>query len=244
MLAIIGGTGLNQLSNLDSQKSERQNTPYGFSAPISQGNFAGCNVPVLFLPRHGDGHHLPPHLINYRANVYALKSAGATQIIGVNAVGGIRDDLPPGAIFLPDQIIDYTFGREHTYFTGDEAGVDHIDFTYPYSDSLRQAMRTAANKVQQGMVLDGVYGCTQGPRLETATEIRKLQQDGCAVVGMTGMPEAALARELNLSYAAINLVVNWAAGLSAELITMEGIRKELENGMSKIIKILAVMELK
>ena len=238
MIAVIGGSGLNELSNLKVVEEKTIATPYGNSSVISRGNFAESSAEALFLPRHGEGHHLPPHLINYRANLWAINNLGATHVLAVNAVGGIRQDMKPGTLVLPDQIIDYTYGREHTFFTGDDAGVDHIDFTEPYDRLWRNKVLQAAAEANIAIIGEGVYACTQGPRLESAAEIRKLQRDGCDVVGMTGMPEAALARELTLSYAAINLVVNWGAGLSHQAITMEMIMAELDSGMERVRRLI------
>lgn len=241
MLAIIGGTGLNNIAGFALEQTLSSETPFGEAVIIRRGKLRDCKQSILFSPRHGDGHTLPPHLINYRANIWALKQAGATQVLGINAVGGIRQDLGPGRLFLPDQIIDYSYGREHTFFTGDAAGVDHIDFTEPYDPRLREQVIAAAKVAGTDLIVGGVYACTQGPRLETAAEIRKLRADGCDVVGMTGMPEAALAWEAGLAYAAINLVVNWAAGLSEQIITMEAIHAELVRGMEKLLAVFTAL---
>jgi 5'-methylthioinosine phosphorylase len=203
---------------------------------------------VCFLPRHGEGHTVPPHRINYRANLFALRELGVSAVLAVNAVGGIHKKMGPGGIAVPDQIIDYTSGREHTFFDGSiteltsadqfTASVTHIDFTEPYDARLRALLTDSANALGIPVWARGVYAATQGPRLETPAEVRRLRRDGCDMVGMTGMPEAALARELNLPYACIALSVNWAAGLSNDVITMEGIRQVLAEGMSDIHRIL------
>ncbi len=241
MLAVIGGSGLNQLDNFTILEESELPTPYGDSVLIRRGKINQSKNDVLFLPRHGDGHHLPPHRINYRANVWATQKQGASHILAVNAVGGIRDDMGPGTLVIPDQIIDYTYGREHTFFTGDEAGLEHIDFTEPYDQAWREKISQAALSADVPVINGGVYGCSQGPRLETAAEIRKMKRDGCDVIGMTGMPEAALARELNLAYGALNLVVNWGAGLSQEAITMDMIIDQLEKGMGKVTAIIQAL---
>ncbi|MGH8464914.1 MAG: S-methyl-5'-thioinosine phosphorylase, partial [Pseudomonas sp.] len=205
---------------------------------------------VAFLPRHGRGHKLPPHRINYRANLWALHSLGVSTVIGVNAVGGIHPETGPGRIAIPRQIIDYSWGREHTFFdgvpsdtadggegsVGGFAAIGHVDFTEPYSEALRQRLIRNAGSVP--VWADGVYACTQGPRLESAAEVERLRRDGCDMIGMTGMPEAALARELEMDYACIALSVNWAAGLSDDIITMESIGKVLERGMASVLSIL------
>ena len=211
MFAIIGGTGLTQLANLEISHRQVMRTPYGEpSGAITFGLLRQHEV--MFIARHGYGHTIPPHEVNYRANLWALQDQGAKQVISVAAVGGIRANLLPGVIVLPDQIIDYTHGRAFTYFDGRERPVTHIDFTHPYSHELRQRILQAAKLAKTPCLDGGVYAATQGPRLETAAEINRLERDGADMVGMTGMPEAALARELGLSYAAIAVVVNYAAG--------------------------------
>ena len=204
MLAIIGGSGLSSLAMLESVRREIVRTPYGEpSSPVSLGRLKGCEV--AFLARHGHGHTIAPHEINYRANLWALKKQGVEGVVSVAAVGGIPAELAPGAIVVPHQIIDYTWGRKHTYFEGD-APVTHIDFTHPYSETLRQSVLAAARRCNEPVHDGGVYAATQGPRLETAAEIDRLERDGATLVGMTGMPEAALARELGLPYAAVAVI--------------------------------------
>jgi 5'-methylthioadenosine phosphorylase len=211
MLAIIGGSGLTQLSNLDVSHREVGRTPYGEpSGALTFGRI--CGHEVVFLARHGYGHAIPPHVVNYRANIWALKENGATRIVSVASVGGIRSDLNPGDIVIPHQIIDYTWGRKSTYFDGNGAPVTHVDFTEPYDGILRRQLIQAAADAGVRIKDGGVYAATQGPRLETAVEINRFERDGADVVGMTGMPEAVLARELDIPYAAINLVSNHAAG--------------------------------
>ncbi len=228
--AIIGGTGLTQLEGLNIRQSLPLDTPYGApSAEIQVGEYAGREV--LFLARHGHPHRVAPHQVNYRANLWALKQAGAEAILAVNAVGGIHASMGTGHFCVPHQVIDYTSGREHTYFADDLEHVTHIDFSYPYSEPLRE--RLIAALAAQGCAYSshGVYACTQGPRLETVAEIARLERDGCDIVGMTGMPEAALARELGLDYACLALVVNPAAGKSTAVITMAQIEQALHDGM-------------
>ncbi|MFK7864112.1 MAG: S-methyl-5'-thioinosine phosphorylase [Pseudohongiellaceae bacterium] len=244
MLAIIGGTGLTTLDGLEEVGDENVLTPFQ-SEPIKVAMFRRDSSTVAFLPRHGQGHKVPPHKINYRANLWALKQLGVHEIVAVNAVGGIHEKMGPGVFAVPEQLIDYTWGRTGTYFEDDLDEVTHIDFSRPFSDSLRKRLISCAQaiKAQQGSELQlaefGVYGCTQGPRLETAAEITKLQRDGCDLVGMTAMPEAALARELDLDYAMLALSVNWGAGLSCEEITMAEINKVLAEGMAVMRSILA-----
>lgn len=211
MLAVIGGSGLARLSSLEATRSEAVRTPYGEpSGAIAHGTIRGHEV--MFLARHGDGHTIPPHEINYRANLWALKEAGAAKIVAVASVGGVRPDLGPGLLVVPHQIIDYTWGRQATYFEGGAVPVTHIDFTHPYTEGLRRQILDAARTAGESILDRGVYAATQGPRLESAAEIDRLERDGADMVGMTGMPEAALARELGLEYAVIAVVVNHAAG--------------------------------
>jgi len=248
-IAIMGGTGLCDLPGLDIVREHVMETPLGSpSAQIKEGYYHGRTV--FFLPRHGAEHSVAPHLINYRANMWALKLLGVEQVVAINAVGGIHPEAGPEALVVPDQIIDYSYGREHTFYTGEQGlvGQDlcgqgfvelaHIDFTFPYSQKLRQQLLRAAQIATLPVLTEGVYGCTQGPRLETAAEIKRCKNDGCDVVGMTAMPEAALARELGIDYAAVCLSVNWGAGLTDELISLEEIHRVVASGMSKVESLL------
>ncbi|MDH5423818.1 MAG: S-methyl-5'-thioinosine phosphorylase [Gammaproteobacteria bacterium] len=232
-LAIIGGTGLAHLSNLTIINKQMIHTPYGaVSAPLITGEL--CSESVVFLARHGHGHTIPPHKINYQANIWALKSLGVEQIIAVAAVGGITAKMSPKTIVIPDQLIDYTYGREHTFYSDDFSPDRHIDFTHPYNTRLRKAMISASSAANCNIVDSGVYAATQGPRLETAAEINKLERDGCDIVGMTGMPEAALARELEMDYATCAVIANWGAGRCNDNITMEEIERNLVDGMQSV----------
>ena len=236
-LAIIGGTGLAKMDKLLVTRQHKIDTPFGkASAELSEARFK--NKTVYFLPRHGEQHTIAPHRINYRANLWGLQSLGITEIIAVAAVGGINPNVGPETIVCPDQLIDYTYDRAHSFFSDDFLAKDHIDFTYPYTETLRQRLLTAAQQVPIEMIDNGVYGATQGPRLETAAEIKRLAQDGCTLVGMTGMPEAALARELGLDYACCALVVNWAAGLSGQVINLSEIEQVVSTGMASVEQIL------
>jgi 5'-methylthioinosine phosphorylase len=223
-------------------EQKKTTTPFGEpSDAITIGKLHGMEL--LFLPRHGAKHHLPPHKVNYRANLFALRELGVTHILAVNAVGGIAKNLNAGDIVIPDQMIDYTYGREHTFSDGINNvvvsnKVEHIDFTKPFDDSLRRRIIAAAKKINEPVVAEGVYGCTQGPRLETAAEISKLASDGCTLVGMTAMPEAALARELNLAYASISIVANMAAGLSEVPLTVEDIHAVVTKGIARIQQLI------
>ena len=229
-LAIIGGTGLTSLEGLEIADREVVDTPWGKpSAPIVHGNLAGR--PVAFLARHGSPHRIPPHKVNYRANIWALKSIGIERIVAVAAVGGIHPAFAPGAIAVPDQIVDYTWSRAHTFYEEDLDSVVHVDFTEPYCPELRAALLGAAADAELDVADWGTYATTQGPRLESAAEIDRLERDGCHLVGMTGMPEAGLAREAELRYAHVAVVVNPAAGRGEGAITMETIDKNLQIGM-------------
>lgn len=239
MYAIIGGSGLLEPACLRAARSERVNTPYGDpSGPLVFGQIAGHDV--VFLARHGAGHSIPPHEINYRANVWALKQQKVDGIVAVATVGGIGDGMGPGILSVPHQILDYTYGRKHTYFEGGDAPVTHIDFTHPYSEGLRQKILRAVAAAGDVARDRGVYAATQGPRLETAAEIDRLERDGADLVGMTSMPEAALARELAIDYAAIAVVVNAAAGRldSAAAVDMANITKVMQNAMQRVCVIL------
>ncbi|HEX8987816.1 MAG TPA: S-methyl-5'-thioinosine phosphorylase [Rhodocyclaceae bacterium] len=240
MFAIIGGSGLTQLANLDISRREIARTPYGEpSGALTFGRIGGRDV--VFLARHGYGHTIPPHLVNYRANMWALaKAAAAECIVSVASVGGIRSDMAPGTVVIPHQIIDYTWGRHATYFEGGDTPVVHIDFTEPYDGKLRARLLAAAAKAGEAVLDGAVYAATQGPRLETAAEIARLERDGADIVGMTGMPEASLARELGVPYAAICVVANWAAGRadSAHAIAFERIEAVLQQSLGKARHIL------
>ncbi|MBI5659555.1 MAG: S-methyl-5'-thioinosine phosphorylase [Nitrosomonadales bacterium] len=239
MLAIIGGTGLTQLANLEITHRQVMRTPYGEpSGAITFGRLRQHEA--MFLARHGYGHTIPPHEVNYRANLWALLEQGAKRIVSVASVGGVRADLSPGDIVVPDQIIDYTYGRAFTYFEGRDSLVTHIDFTHPYDQNLRRQILEAARRAGETCLDGGVYAATQGPRLETAAEINRLERDGADMVGMTGMPEASLAKELGLTYAAIAVVVNHAAGRgsSRDGVRMENISAVAQPAMARVRNIL------
>ncbi len=240
MLAIIGGTGLTQLDNLKITKRLIVRTPYGEpSQPLIFGEISGREV--IFLARHGNGHTIPPHEVNYRANISALHLQGVTKIAAVATVGGIHPDLVSGVIAIPHQIIDYTYGRKSTFHDGISHPVKHIDFTAPYCLNMRAKWKQAAASIGEPVIDHGVYAATQGPRLETAAEINRLERDGATMVGMTGMPEAALARELEISYAAICPVANYAAGRGDSLhgIKYEEMIANLNQTMVRVRNIIA-----
>jgi 5'-methylthioinosine phosphorylase len=240
LLAIIGGSGFSDFAGLEGGESQCIETPFGeTSAPLVRGRLDGAEV--LFLPRHGVGHHLPPHRVNYRANLWALKAAGAQRVVGLAAVGGIGARFGPLTLAVPHDIIDYTHGRAHTLYDGDGGGVEHVDVTSPYCEDLRLALLSACSKSGAPAVAGGVYGATQGPRLETTAEIARLERDGCDLVGMTGMPETAIARELGLCYASLAFVVNWAAGKGADVIRMEEIEANLLACVGRIERVLRIL---
>ena len=239
MLAIIGGSGLTELASLEVVRKQIVRTPFGEpSGPITYGRVGAGEV--MFLARHGYGHTLAPHEINYRANLWALKEKGATTILAVCTVGGIAPGLAAGAIVIPDQIIDYTWGRRSTFFEGAEQPVVHVDFTHPYCEATRAMLAEAAAGAGVEVAPRGTYAAVQGPRLETAAEVNRLERDGADLVGMTGMPEAALARELGLSYAALAVVANPAAGRgsSADAISLEEISRVLAEAMGRVRRVV------
>jgi 5'-methylthioadenosine phosphorylase len=224
LLAIIGGSGLSQLGTLEVTRRQVVRTPYGEpSGALTFGRIAHCEV--VFLARHGYGHTIAPHEVNYRANVWALKDVGVTEVVSVASVGGIRND---------------TWGRPSTFYEGAGVAVNHIDFTEPYTRRLREQLLAAAVRCGETLVDGGVYAATQGPRLESAAEINRLERDGADVVGMTGMPEAALAREIGLEYAAIAVVANYAAGRgdSARAIPLDKIGSVLDEAMGRVRRII------
>lgn len=239
-IAIVGGSGLNTLPAFVLEETRHPDTPFGPpSAPLSIGRMG--EVPVVFLPRHGAGHTVAPHAINYRANIAALAGIGVQDVIACCAVGGIGANMPPRTVVIPDQIIDYTWGRAHTFVGAPGAlieGIAHVDFTEPFSPSLRHTIIAAAQAIGVSVVTQGCYGATQGPRLETAAEIRRMSRDGCGLVGMTGMPEAALAREAGLNYAMLAIVANWAAGLAEADLTLSEIYANIEAATEMVMQVI------
>jgi len=234
--AIIGGTGLTVLEGLEAGAAAGAATPFGLpSAPLCVGKLQ--HAEVVFLARHGLDHNIPPHRVNYRANIRALHDAGADRIIAVNAVGAISAEMRPGRVAIPHQIVDYTYGRDHTFFDRDLEQVVHVEFDPPYDTALRQGIIDAAVTAQEDAATEAVYGVTQGPRLETAAEIDRMARDGCDIVGMTAMPEAALAREIGLPYVSICVVVNWAAGRGDGDIHGQ-MARHLDQGMRRVNKLL------
>lgn len=242
-LALIGGTGLYRFPGLENVSKQHVDTPYGPpSDTVVLGDYRGKQL--AFLARHGEGHSVAPHNVNYRANVWALHHIGARRVVAVNAVGGIRADMGPRILAIPDQIIDYTYGRMASYCDAEGAKVEHVDFTEPYSAVLRHDLLAAAKRAAIAAVDGGCYGATQGPRLETRAEIARMRRDGCDIVGMTGMPEAALARELGLDYACVAIVANWAAGCdpdAADGISLEEIFAHLAAATAQVPSLVAAL---
>jgi len=233
-LGIIGGSGFSNLHEFRIDEVYTLETPYGKS---SDKYVAGKlnDLDIVFLPRHGADHSIPPHKINYRANLYGFKQLKVSEIVSITAVGGISENCQILKLVVPDNLIDYTWGREHTFYEGDKRSMemmnsflDHIDFTQPFNGSVRKKIISASKIADIPIVKDGVYAVTQGPRLETAAEIEKLKIDGADIVGMTAMPEAALARELGIPYANLSMVVNLAAGMGSVDFSLEEIIKNLE----------------
>ncbi len=237
-LAIIGGSLLKGVSKLTTIAEERINTPFGSPS----GHFITGTIDdteVVYINRHGSEHHIAPHQINYKANIFVLKTLEVTDIVAITAVGGITEAMSPMKWVVPDQIIDYTHGRMQTYSDVNDTKVNHIDFTYPFDEALRNKLIAALKNQSSEHETQGTYGVTQGPRLETIAEIKRLHQDGCDIVGMTAMPEASLARELEMNYATLSLVVNWAAGKGdGELISMEQITQLIAEGSDACEKII------
>ncbi|MBN4063548.1 S-methyl-5'-thioinosine phosphorylase [Cardiobacterium sp. AH-315-I02] len=243
-LAIIGGSLFNKPGNITEVTKEKIKTPFGTpSDTFTVGTID--DVEVVYLNRHGRSHHLAPHQINYRANMFALKILEVTHVIAVTAVGGISENMPPMKWVVPDQIIDYTYGRMQTYNDCNEVGVNHIDFSYPFDTILSDKLITALETEVCAHEKKAIYGATQGPRLETIAEIKRMQNDGCDIVGMTAMPEAALARELEMGYAMLSLVVNWAAGKgvssaqSAAAISMDEIKQRIVTGNETVENLIS-----
>jgi len=239
MLAILGGSGLTEFATLRIDRKQIVRTPFGEpSGPLTYGHVG--ETEVVFLARHGYGHTLAPHEINYRANLWALHSRGVERVLSVCTVGGITAEFTAGAVAVPDQIIDYTWGRKSTFFEGAEQPVVHVDFTHPYDEPTRELLLAAAQDAGESIVPRGTYAAVQGPRLETAAEVNRLDRDGAHLVGMTGMPEAALARELGLAYATLAVVANPAAGRagSREAISLEKIGQVVDAAMGRVRRII------
>jgi 5'-methylthioinosine phosphorylase len=240
LTAIIGGSGLAALEGLTISHREVMRTEYGEpSGALTFGEMSGRDI--VFLNRHGPGHTIPPHRVNYRANLFAMKQAGVGRIIAINAVGGIDNNLKPVGLVIPDQILDYTYTRKHTFYDSAHGPVKHVDFSYPYTQGLRSKIIETALQNNISLTSTGTYAATQGPRFETAAEINRMERDGATIVGMTGMPEAILARELDLEYAVIAVVSNAAAGRSGLEISVEDIMNNLQLGMAQTRALLELV---
>ncbi|MBT8058680.1 MAG: S-methyl-5'-thioinosine phosphorylase [Gammaproteobacteria bacterium] len=238
VLGLIGGTGLTQLGEPAGELDLE--TPFGKpSAPLRE--MAGGPVRLLFLPRHGDPHRYPPHCVNYRANLWALKEAGAQQVLAVSAVGGLHQPYAPGVLAVPDQLVDYTWGRAHTFSDSADVSLVHVDFTRPYEGPLREALLAAATAAGVEVVDGGCIGVFQGPRLESAAEIERARRNGCDLAGMTSLPEAGLARELGLDFAGLAVVSNWAAGVGGRTVSEDDIAETLKEPMSRVRQLLNVL---
>lgn len=234
-LAVIGGSGLYSLGEAFSEESIL--TPWS-TEPVTVTHSRLNGRDILFLPRHGKTHRIPPHRIPSREQIWALRELQADTIVAVNAVGGIHPDCLAGSLVIPDQIIDYSWGRPHTFFDGLDNLASHCDFTDPYHQKTRLTLLEACHQLGFKCRDGATYACTQGPRLESRAEIKKLANDGADIVGMTGMPEAALAREAGLAYASLALVVNAAAGLGGDNLIIDDIRTHLDAGIERILAVL------
>ncbi|RPH95448.1 MAG: S-methyl-5'-thioinosine phosphorylase [Lysobacterales bacterium] len=241
-LALVGGTGLTELEE-DSGKGLETldiDTPYGQpSAPIRV--VATEPLRLLFLPRHGNPHRFPPHCVNYRANLWALREAGADHVLAVYAVGGLHEPYRPGVLAAANQLIDYTWGRTHTYSDSEHAPLRHVDFTRPFDGSLRLTLLAAARHAALDLVDGGCIGVFQGPRLESAAEIERARRDGCNMAGMTALPEAGLARELGLDYAGLGVISNWGAGVRGEHLAADAFAASLHEPMARVRRLVAAV---
>ena len=236
-IAVIGGTALQAVNGLKILDQVAIKTPYGDpSSEIVIGQLAGTEV--VFVARHGQDHSIAPHKINYRANIWSLQSLKVESIIGIASVGGITEAYQPATLAVPDQLVDYSHGRVSTFHEQQFSIDKHIDFTEPYDAGVRKSLVVAAERAKLPIEVSATMAVTQGPRLETAAEINRLKQDGCDLVGMTGMPEAVLARELDIPYASLAVIVNWAAGISDAEISIQDIQSVLKEASRKIEKLV------
>lgn len=238
LVGIIGGSGFCDYPGLDIKEIHEVETPFGLpSAALRMGELYG--KPLVFLPRHGEKHTIAPHKINYRANVHAMKQVGVTDIFAIASVGGITSAYKPGVMAVPDQLIDYTMGREQSFFSDNFSADRHCDFTWPFQETLRQQLMQTTQKLSTSVLDGGTYGVMQGPRFETAAEINRLQRDGCDMVGMTAMPEAVLARELDINYAMLVLVANWAAGINNSVLQCDEIYSTISSNIKTVQTMIA-----
>ena len=235
-IAIIGGSGVYALGLVKNPETTTIDTPYGKSPEIILGELE--NRAVAFLPRHGKGHTVPPHLVNYRANLWALRELGVTRVLATTAVGSLNPRMRPGELVLLDQFIDFTKCRPTTFYEGGESGVVHIDVTNPYCSELRNVLITTARRLKLKLRPRGIYGCAEGPRFETAAEIRAMRRLGCDLIGMTNVPECVLARELAICYAAVAVVTNFAAGISKTKLTHTEVLELMSANIERVKKLM------
>ena len=234
-IGVIGGSGLYQIPGLMIKEYINLTTPFGSPSDTYMiGVLSGKEI--VFLPRHGLKHHIPPHRINYRANIWGFKELGVEQIISVSAAGGIGFDIRPGMIIIPDQILDMTNGRDSTFYDGDE--VVHIDFTEPYCPELRDALFRGGEHSGIELRNSGIYVCMNGPRLETKAEIKMFLNMGVDIVGMTAMPEAALAREAEVCLAGVVVVTNYAAGIANKRLTTTEVKETMREAITRVGNLL------
>ncbi len=231
-IAIIGGSGLYSLNSIKKTEKKRIETPYGTSPGIVVGEFEGKKL--AFLPRHGEGHTTPPHKINFRANLWSLKELGIERILATTAVGSLRKEFEPGKLIILDQFLDFTKNREKTFYEGNGEKVVHVDMTNPYCPELRKILIEIGKKRGIPIEEKGTYACTEGPRFETAAEIKMLKKMEADVVGMTNVPESVLARELEMCYSTISVVTNYAAGISADKLTHKEVAEIMDKNIKKV----------
>ena len=237
LFALIGGSGFSAIEGFRQRERRRVDSRWGSaSAELRLGDLEG--VELVFLARHGEPHAIAPHLVNYRANIWALRECGVTDVVAINAVGGIAREALAGTLWTPHQIVDYTWGRENSFHDGTDLPLRHQEFAQPFDPELRERLLRAAAEEGIALGASAVYGCTQGPRLETAAEIERMRRDGCDLVGMTAMPEAVLAAELGMRYASLAMVVNLAAGCSEEPISMEAIERVAAECAGRVARLL------
>lgn len=235
-VGVIGGSGLYEIKGLTIKRKKRVSTPYG--KPSDQYLIGEINnTEVVFLPRHGKHHNIPPHMINYRANIWGFKKLGVKRILSISAVGGIKKGLKPGDIVILDQVMDMTRNRASTFYDGTD-GVAHIDFTEPYCPELRKILLKAGGKIRVSLKNGGTYVAVEGPRLESASEIKSFGILGGDIVGMTGMPEASLAREMEICYAGLSVVANYAAGISKTKLTVTEVKEAMKDSTEKLKRLL------
>jgi 5'-methylthioadenosine phosphorylase len=235
-IAIIGGTGLYAMLELGKSKTTVLKTPYGNSSELLLGRLRGREV--VFLPRHGRKHEIPPHLVNYRANIWALHRLGVKRVLATSSCGSINPQMRPGELAVLSQFIDFTKRRPQTFYEGGEESVAHIDVTEPYCPELRRVLIDSAEGLNLKVHPSAVYACTEGPRFETAAEVRALKMLGADVVGMTNVPECVLAREKEICYAALGVITNFAAGISRKRLTYTEVVGVLRESIGRVRKLL------